>query len=76
MLDGRASKIAVPTPLVAADGARETVREALARFTIPSRSRRDGKRASITSGQSFDLLDILRNPKSRTLVPWTQLPPV
>lgn len=70
------AKAAAPIPWVPTDGARETVRDALARFTIPSRRHRDGKPASITSQQAFDLLNILRGPSGHTLVPWTQLPPV
>lgn len=53
---------------------RQTVREALARLTVPVKPSRG--ESKLPASDIARLLDILRHPSRSGSLPWKQLPPV
>ena len=56
--------------------ARVTVRDTLSRYVGVADMRRREHLLAISSDDASHMLTVLRNPRGRSLLPWTQLPPV
>lgn len=70
----RATRKQVPASIPTDAGARQTVREALLRLSVPAKPARGV--VSLSTSDVVNLLDMLRHPVRSACLPWTQLPPV